>query len=103
MDFFDSILVIFRDQNERGMRVYIFDKEYNLRANKNEDYLKGIAGYVERRVREIASSAPQKSKEEISILTCLNIADELHRERDKNKKAKQRIQQLVERVKKEVK
>ncbi len=85
------------------MRVYIFDKEYNLRANKNEDYLKGIAGYVERRVREIASSASQKSKEEISILTCLNIADELHRERDKNKKAKQRIEQLVERVKKEVK
>ncbi len=85
------------------MRVYIFDKEYNLRANKNEDYLKGIAGYVERRVREIASSAPQKSKEEISILTCLNIADELHKERDKNKKAKQRIEQLVERVKKEVK
>ena len=85
------------------MRVYIFDKEYNLRANKNEDYLKGSAGYVERRVREIASSAPQKSKEEISILTCLNIADELHRERDKNKKAKQRIEQLVERVKKEVK
>ena len=85
------------------MRVYIFDKEYNLRANKNEDYLKGIAGYVERRVREIASSAPQKSKEEISILTCLNIADELHRERDKNKKAKQRIQQLVQKVKKEVK
>lgn len=103
MDFFDSILVIFRDQNERGMRVYIFDKEYNLRANENENYLKGIAGYVERRVREIASSAPQKSKEEISILTCLNIADELHRERDKNKKAKQRIQQLVEKVKKEVK
>ncbi len=85
------------------MRVYIFDKEYNLRANKNEDYLKGIAGYVERRVREIASSAPQKSREEISILACLNITDELHRERDKNKKAKQRIQQLVQRVKKEIK
>ncbi len=84
------------------MRVYILDKEYNLRANENEDYLKGIAGYVEGRVREIASFAPQKSKEEISILTCLNIADELHRERDKNEKAKQRIQQLLERVKKEV-
>ena len=85
------------------MKVYIFDREYNLRANENEDYLKGIAGYVEGRVREIASSAPQKSKEEISILTCLNIADELHRERDKNKKAKQRIMQLVEKVRKEVK
>jgi len=85
------------------MRVHIFNREYNLRTNENEDYLRGIAGYVERRVREIASSAPQKSKEEVSILTCLNIADELHRARDKNKKAKQRIQQLMERVKKEVK
>lgn len=84
------------------MRVYIFDKEYNLRANEDEEHLKRIAGYVDRRVREIASSASQKSKEEISILTCLNIADELHRVRDKNKKAKERIQQLMERVKKEV-
>lgn len=85
------------------MRIHIFDREYNLRANEDEEYLKQIASYVDEKVRGIASSAPQKDKEEVSILTCLNIADELHKEREKNIKAKERIQQLIEKVKKEAK
>jgi len=89
--------------NSNGVKVYIFDKEYNLRANEDEEYLKKIADYVNGKVREIASSVPQKNKEEISILTCLNIADELHILKEKNRKAKERIRQLVEKIKKESK
>ena len=89
--------------NSNGVKVYIFDKEYNLRANEDEEYLKKIADYVNGKVREIASVAPQKNKEEISILACLNIADELHALKEKNREAKERIQQLIERIKKEFK
>jgi len=83
------------------MRVNIFDREYNLRANEDDEYLKEIVSYVDEKVRGIASSALRKDKEEVSILTCLNIADELYKEREKNIKAKERIQQLIGKVKKE--
>jgi cell division protein ZapA len=86
-----------------GVRVRIFDKEYNLKANEDEEYLKTIAAYVDNKVRRIASSIPERENEQISILACLNIADELYKLREKNRKARERVQQLIEKIEKEAK
>ena len=86
-----------------GVRVRIFDKEYNLKANEDEEYLKTIGAYVDKKVRRIASSIPEKGGEQISILTCLNIADELYKLREKTRKARERLQQLIEKIEKEAK
>ncbi|GAH99824.1 unnamed protein product, partial [marine sediment metagenome] len=43
-----------------GVKVRIFDKEYNLKANEDEEYLKIIAAYVDNKVRRIASSIPER-------------------------------------------
>jgi len=51
----------------------------------------------------IASSAPQKKSGEISVLACLNIADELYRLKAKNKKAKERVEKVIKRIEKEIK
>lgn len=79
-----------------GVRVRILNEEYNLRADEDEGYLEGIAAYVDNKAKGIASSLPHKEREEISILTCLNIADELYKLKEKNRKAKERIQGLIE-------
>jgi cell division protein ZapA len=84
-----------------GVRVHIFDKEYNLKANEDEGYLKTIAAYVDNKVRRIASSIPQRGGEQISILACLNIADELYKLREKTREARERVQQLIEKIEKE--
>ncbi len=83
-----------------GMRVRILNGEYNLRADENEEYLERIAGYVDNKAKGIASSFPHKEKEEIGILTCLNIADEFYKLKEKNRKARERIQQLIEKIEK---
>ncbi|MEA1965119.1 MAG: cell division protein ZapA [Candidatus Aerophobetes bacterium] len=85
------------------MRVYIFDREYNLKADEDEEHLKTVANYVDSRMRMVSSAAPQKKSEEISVLACLNIADELHRLKTKNKRAKERIEKVIEKIEKEVK
>jgi len=85
------------------VRVYIFDREYNLKADGNEEHLKTVANYVDSRMRMIASAAPQKKSEEISVLACLNITDELYRLKAKNEKAKERIKRVIERIEKEIK
>lgn len=79
-----------------GVKVRILNGEYNLRADEDEGYLKKIAAYVDNKAKRIASSLPHKEREEISILTCLNIADELYKLKEKNRKAKERIQGLIE-------
>ncbi|MCD6471842.1 cell division protein ZapA [Candidatus Aerophobetes bacterium] len=81
----------------------MFDREYNLKADGNEEHLKTVANYVDSRMRMIASSAPQKKSGEISVLACLNIADELYRLKAKNKKAKERVEKVIKRIEKEIK
>jgi len=86
-----------------AVKVRIFDKEYNLKANEDEEYLKTIAAYVDNKVRRIASSIPERGNEQVSILACLNIADELYKLREKSRKARERVQQLIEKIEKEPK
>jgi cell division protein ZapA (FtsZ GTPase activity inhibitor) len=50
-----------------------------------------IAGYVDSKMREIAHSSGIMSQSRIAILAALNIADELHQERDERNEARGRI------------
>jgi len=84
-----------------GVKILIFDREYHLKAKEGEEYLKAIASYVDGKVKKIASSTNEKGREQISILACLNIADELYKLKEKNRKAREKIRQLLKRVEKE--
>ena len=84
-----------------GAKVSIFDREYHLKAKEGEEYLKAVASYVDGKIKKIASSTTERGREQISILACLNIADELHKLKEKNRKAREKIRQLIERIEKE--
>jgi cell division protein ZapA (FtsZ GTPase activity inhibitor) len=84
-----------------GVKILIFEREYHLKAKEGEEYLKAIASYVDEKVKKIASSTKEKGREQISILACLNIADELYKLKEKNRKAREKIRQLIERVEKQ--
>jgi len=84
-----------------GVKILIFDREYRLKAKEGEEYLKAIASYVDEKVKKIASSTNERGREQISILACLNIADELYKLKEKNRKAREKIRQLLKRVEKE--
>jgi cell division protein ZapA len=47
-----------------------------------------IAGYIDRKMREIAHSSGIMSQSRIAILAALNIADELFQEREKDAKTR---------------
>jgi len=84
-----------------GVKVNILNKEYNLKANQGEEYLKKIASYVDNEIKRIASSLPGKGVDEISILACLNIADEFYKLKEKNESARKRIKKLIEKIDKD--
>ncbi len=77
-------------------KVVIFDREYRLKAKEGQEYLKSVAAYVDEKIKKIASSTNEKGREQISILACLNIADELYKLKERNQKAQYRIRQLIE-------
>lgn len=62
-------------------KVEIFGQEYKIKGVGNPQYIHKIAGYVDKKMREIAHSSGIMSQSRIAILAALNIADELYQER----------------------
>ena len=63
------------------VQVQIFGHSYTIRGEANQDYILGVAGYVDRKMREITDKVPVASLSKVAILASLNIADELFKER----------------------
>jgi cell division protein ZapA len=63
------------------VQVQIFGHSYTIRGEANQEYILGVAGYVDRKMREITDKVPVASLSKVAILASLNIADELFKER----------------------
>lgn len=66
-------------------KVEIFGQEYKIKGVGDPQYIHRIAGYVDKKMREIAHSSGIMSQSRIAILAALNIADELHQEKENKK------------------
>ena len=64
------------------VRVNIFGSEYVLKAEGNHEYIKNIANYVDKKMREIDKSQKINASVKVAILAALNIADELFQEKE---------------------
>ncbi|MBI4691133.1 MAG: cell division protein ZapA [Nitrospirae bacterium] len=59
--------------------VYILGQKYTVKGEATEDYIQNVASFVDAKIREVYSNAPNITPLKASILAALNIADELHR------------------------
>ncbi|MCI1586255.1 MAG: cell division protein ZapA, partial [Clostridium beijerinckii] len=74
--------------------VNINGMNYNLKGEKDEKYLLGVANFVDTRIKEILSKKASFSTTDASVLAAVNIADELYEcdlELDKAIKIKEAI------------
>ena len=73
-------------------KVEIFGQEYKIKGVGNPQYIHRIAGYVDKKMREIAHSSGIMSQSRIAILAALNIADELYQEREELEKRQEELE-----------
>lgn len=59
------------------LKVKIFGTEYPLRVQSDADYIRAVASYVDRKMREVYETKPERTPFQIAILAALNITDEL--------------------------
>lgn len=64
---------------EQLVQVEIYNQTYSIRSDGDNDYIHGLAEYVDRKMREIASGTMTVDSLKVAILASLHIADELHR------------------------
>ena len=72
-------------------KVEIFGQEYKIKGVGNPQYIHKIAGYVDKKMREIAHSSGIMSQSRIAILAALNITDELYQVREAREKAEREL------------
>ena len=63
------------------VQVQIFGHSYTIRGEADQEYILGVAAFVDRKMREITEKLPVASLSKVAILASLNIADELFKER----------------------
>lgn len=73
------------DDPKVTVRVNICGTEYPIQAEEDVEYIQRIAAYVDERMREVPASATMQSLTSVAVLTAIRIADELHKERAKQK------------------
>lgn len=69
---------------EKGtVTVDIFGSQYTIKkGSEDSDYIVRVAAYVDTKMREINERLPVASVAKVAVLTSLNLADELFKERD---------------------
>lgn len=70
------------DSSKNRVRVNIYGEEYTVRSDGDMDYIVRVADYIDKKMRFIAEKMPNKSPTRVAVLTALNVADELFRERE---------------------
>ena len=70
--------------DEKGVvNVDIFGSQYTIKkGSEDSDYIVRVAAFVDQKMREINERLPVASVAKVAVLTSLNLADELFKERD---------------------
>jgi cell division protein ZapA len=65
----------------KSVKVTIYGKEYEIKGTQDDEHIQMLADYVDSNMRSIAEKTQIIASERIAILTALNIADEMHKQR----------------------
>ncbi|MFQ5751897.1 MAG: cell division protein ZapA [bacterium] len=75
------------DHDSGVLKINIYGTEYPIKSGTDADteYIKKVADYVDKKMREIDQNTQAKSSLKVAILAALNITDELFQERELKK------------------
>ena len=80
------------------VQVQIFGQSYTIRGEADQEYILGVAAYVDRKMREITEKLPVASLSKVAILASLNIADELFKERARQEQEQHQLTRQAARL-----
>jgi cell division protein ZapA len=87
---------------ERLVEIKVFGQTYTVKSDAEEDHIQAIAQYVNEKVDEVLKKTRSVSTLNVAILTALNIADDLLKERGKRmallREVEAKSKDLVEKI-----
>jgi cell division protein ZapA len=68
---------------ERLVEIKVFGQTYTVKTEAEEDHIQEVARYVNEKMDEVLKKTRSVSTMNVAILTALNIADDLLREKER--------------------
>ena len=68
---------------ERSVEIKVFGQTYTVKTDAEEDHIQEVARYVNEKIDEVLKKTRSVSTLNVAILTALNIADDLLKEKEK--------------------
>ena len=62
----------------QSIRVMIYDQEYFMRGDLNQEYIQKLAQYLDTKMRSIAERTRTVDTLRVAMLAALNVVDEYH-------------------------
>jgi cell division protein ZapA len=75
------------------VNVKIFGQEFTIKGEDSPEYVESLAEFVDKKMREVASASSVITSHKVTILTAINIADELFRLRREMEEKEKEIQE----------
>lgn len=76
----------------------IFGQRYPLKSEAPEAYVREVAGFVDRVMKEVAERTGAVSALQVAVLAALHIAEEYIRDRKNSEEMRKRLRERVERL-----
>jgi cell division protein ZapA len=83
-------------KDAEGIRVIIYDQEYFVRGDLDEEYIQKLAKYLDVKMRAIAGRTRTVDSLRVAVLAALNVADEYHQVKAKYEETTQRVDEKVD-------
>lgn len=80
---------------KHAVRVTICDEDYTVRSEREPDYTRQVAAYVDAAIRRVLLAGPMVESHKAAILACLAITDELFESRKHQQEMAGRLKQLT--------
>ena len=87
---------------ERLVEIKVFGQTYTVKTDAEEEYIQEVAKYVNEKMEEVLRKTKSVSTLNVAILTALNIADDLLKEKEKRTALRREVEakskDLVEKI-----
>jgi cell division protein ZapA len=83
-------------KDAEGIRVVIYDQEYYIRGDMDEEYIQKLGKLVDTKMRAIAGRTRTVDSLRLAVLAALNIADEYHQIKARYEETTKRVDEKVE-------
>ena len=82
-------------KDPQRIRVVIYDQEYFMRGDLNQEYIQKLADYLDAKMRTIAERTRTVDTLRVAMLAALNVADEYHQLKARYEEAAKQMDQKV--------